>query len=171
MPQYPLFSDSLYNNISQLHQIIMDALSYNELPICNKQVYSDNEKVQFVCKILLFTCFGVLCSKRFIISITRSKPSRKWLEGVEISILFYKEWKIVCSQLSCLSNQFFDSISIKKNIRLIMFINHFFQPIKIIHDRGVGSFLKVGGQDQKLFYWYQKGVGQMSLFNKGQAKK
>ena len=37
--------------------------------------------------------------------------------------------------------------------------------------RGVGSFLKVGGQDQKLFQGKQKFGGQMSLFNKSQAKK
>ena len=38
-------------------------------------------------------------------------------------------------------------------------------------NRGVGSFFKVGGQDQKLFPWKQKVGRQTSLFNNGHAKK
>ena len=37
--------------------------------------------------------------------------------------------------------------------------------------RVVGSFFKVGGQDQKLFLWKQKVGGLISFFNKGKAKK
>ena len=76
-----------------------------------------------------------------------------------------KKYNQLAIQAICLRTAHCEKFSLQVGVHsLVSFI------VFLIGYRGVGSFFKVGGQDEKLLYWQQKVSGQMPLFNKDIGK-